>query len=218
MGFSHEYKRTTWGRAITLHGNARKRSKKRGVEVYITVEWIEEHLKRGTCELTGIPFSFEPPPEGYTRRQDAPSLDRIDKTKPYTPENTRVILWAVNCALAEYGTHAMLPILERMVHAIKEQPTPIPTQHTGEGETNTSLGVVHGARVGKDCDGSLHHRGESEGQNIGHSTQASCRICLGAGVQKLGASPQFEMWDGDGNAIEQTESVAKRFGCVCYQS
>ena len=217
MGFSHEYKRTTWGRAITLHGNARKRSKKRGVEVYITVEWIEEHLKRGTCELTGIPFSFEPPPEGYTRRQDAPSLDRIDKTKPYTPENTRVILWAVNCALAEYGTHAMLPILERMVHAIKEQPAPIPTQHTGEGETNPALGVVHGARIGEDCDGSLHHRGESEGQNLSHSPQASCRICLGSRERQVESSKIYERREDYGVSEAEARHIAKLLGCVCYQ-
>lgn len=218
MANSADYKRTTRGRAIVLYGNARVRSRKRNVEVFITSDWIEEHLKRGTCELTGLPFSFEPPPEGLTRRPDAPSVDRIDKTKPYTPENTRVILWAVNCALAEYGTETMLPILERMVNAIKEQPTPISTKHPSASQESEPHGVVHGAGFGQDCDGSHHHRGESEGQDTGDSSQTCCGICMGAGDKKLESSKLYAMWISDGHTRQQIESIAKRLGCICHQS
>ena len=216
--YNTNYKRTTRGRAVKLYGNAVDRSRKRNVEVYITSEWIEEHLKRGTCELTGMPFSFEPPPEGWTRRPDAPSIDRIDKTKPYTPENTRVILWAVNCALAEYGTETMLPILERMVNAIKEQSTPISTKHTATSQEQESHGSVHGAWFGQDCDGAHHHTGEPEGQDSSDSTKACCRICMGAGDKKLESSKLYAMWIGDGHTSQQIESIAKRLGCVCHQS
>lgn len=218
MANSADYKRTTRGRAVVLHGNARLRSRKRNVEVFITADWIEDHLKRGTCELTGLPFSFEPPPEGLTRRPDAPSVDRIDKTKPYTPENTRVILWAVNCALAEYGTETMLPILERMVNAIKEQSTPVSTKHPSTSQESEPHGVVHGAGFREDCDGALHHRGEPEGQDTGDSTEASCRICMGAGDKKLESSKLHAMWISDGHTSQQIESIAKRLGCICHQS
>lgn len=218
MGYSNDYKRTTRGRAITLHDNARNRSKKRNVEVEITVDWIENHLKRGTCELTGLPFSFEPPTEDVTRRFNAPSLDRKDKTKPYTQENTRVILWAVNCALSEYGTETMLPILERMVHAIKEQSTSISEQHPKTSQEQTTHGSVHGARVGEDCDGAHHHRGEPQGQDLSDSTKACCGICMGAGDKKLESSKLYAMWISDGHTRQQIESIAKRLGCICHQS
>lgn len=217
MANSPDYKRTTNGRARTLISNAKTRSKKKNVDVLIDKEWVEEHLKRGTCELTGIAFSFEPPPEGWTRRPDAPSLDRIDKTKHYTPDNTRVILWSVNCALAEYGTEMMLPILERLVDAIKNKPTPVSTEHTGESQNNTELGTTNGAGVGEDCDGSHHHRGESEGQNSCNSSQTSCRICMGSGSKQLEALKLYESRLDYGLTDTEIKSLAKLFGCVCYQ-
>ena len=217
MAYSPNYKRTTNGRAKTLINNARARSKKKNIEVLITSEWVEEHLKRGTCELTGIPFSFEPPPEGLTRRPDAPSLDRIDKTKPYDSDNTRVILWAVNCALAEYGTEIMLPILERMVDAIKNELTPLPNDHIEESQNDSESGVVLGARTGEDCDGSHHHRGECEGENACHSAQASCRICMGSGSKQMEALEFFKGRAAYGLTESETESIAKLFGCICHQ-
>jgi len=218
MANSANYKRTTNGRARTLINNAKTRSKKKNIEVLIDNDWVEEHLKRGTCELTGIAFSFEPPPEGLTRRPDAPSLDRIDKTKHYTVENTRVILWAVNCALAEYGTEMMLPILERMVHAIKNELASISTQHIGESQNNSEPGVVDGARVGEDCDGAHHHRGEPEGEDPCNRSKEGCRICMGAGSKQLEALELFENRSSYGLTDTEIKGLAKLFGCVCYQS
>jgi len=217
MTYSAEYKRTTNGRAKTLISNAKARSKKKNVEVHIESHWVEEQLKKGVCELTGIPFSFEPPPDGLTRRPNAPSLDRKDKTKHYTEDNTRVVLWAVNCALAEYGTEIMLPILERTVDAIKRQSTSVPTQHTGESQDNSQLGTIHGAGVGQDCDGAHHHRGESEGQDSSDSTEAGCRICMGTGVQKMATLATFYSDQDNGNTLCSAEEFAKRIRCLCYQ-
>ena len=70
----------------------------------LTIEWVDEQLKKGACQITGIPFNLEATTEHHTRRWDAPSLDRIDKTKPYNETNTRLVLWAVICALSDYGT------------------------------------------------------------------------------------------------------------------
>lgn len=67
----------------------------------------EEQLQRayarshGRCELTGIKFSFSP--YGGKRAPFAPSFDRIDASKPYTPSNIRVVCFAVNVALNQWG-------------------------------------------------------------------------------------------------------------------
>jgi hypothetical protein len=217
MAYSHDYKRTTNGRARNLINNAKTRSKKKNVEVLVDYTWVEERLKIGICELTGIPFSFEPPPEGLTRRPDAPSLDRIDKTKHYTVENTRVILWAVNCALAEYGTETMLPILERMVDAIKNKPTSIPKKRARKSKDNPEPRALHGAGVGEDCDGSHHHRGEPEGEDPCDSAKESCRICMGSRVRQMEALELYESRENYGLAESEINGVKQLFGCVCHQ-
>ena len=156
MAYSADYKRTIKGRAVTLMSNARTRCKNKGIDISITQEWVEAHLTRGTCEITGLYFSFEPPPEGVTRRWDAPSLDRIDKHKPYTEDNARVILWAVNCALSEYGTEVMLPILRATIKGIenakKKSTAPVSTGSYIQGAIGAELGSVSTPWFGEDDD------------------------------------------------------------------
>lgn len=198
MANSDAYKRTIKGRAVTLMSNARARCKNKNVEIFITQEWVEKHLVRGTCELTGIPFSFEPPPKGVTRRWDAPSLDRISKHKPYTEENTRVILWAVNCALAEYGTEVMLPILKAMIKGIEDaqalSATPLSTGDNQQGEVYPELGSFSATWTGQNSDYPYGYSGTISGQNIDHSTQESSGNSMGLRGYEVATSttPQSE--------------------------
>ena len=175
MAFSADYKRTVRGRAVSLLSNARKRCKEKEIELHLTQEWVEEHLVRGTCEITGLHFCFEPPDQKATRRWDAPSLDRIDKDKPYTKDNTRVILWAVNCALSEYGTKIMLPILKAMVKGIesanKKTITSLPAGHYSKSEEHTKRGSVSTSGTWEDNYDPNHHRGAVYGQDPDHSTE-----------------------------------------------
>ena len=85
------------------------------------LQWIEQKLLKGTCEFTNLLFDFS-----FTgdKKQNAYalSLDRIDSSnKNYTPENTRVVLCAVNLALNQFDEQKILPILEAMVTSIKEK-------------------------------------------------------------------------------------------------
>jgi hypothetical protein len=97
--------------------NARARARRTGATVSIDVDWILERLERGTCELSGLPFSLESSAE-HRAHAFAPSLDRINNAcKDYTPENTRVVLHSVNVALNEYGLDHLLTICE----AIKDR-------------------------------------------------------------------------------------------------
>ena len=102
------------GRANIMFHNAKRRA-----NCTITREWIENKLNLGVCEITGISFDLEPTLE-FDSNPYAPSLDKINpKQKEYTPENTRVVLTAVNKALNEYGEKAMLPILKAMIKSIE---------------------------------------------------------------------------------------------------
>jgi hypothetical protein len=113
---NQEYALSLRGRAVKLWHRAKYRTG--GCDV--TVEWIIEKLEANQCDLTGLPFDLTPTTGKYQNNPYAPSLDRIDSSiKTYTPENTRVVLAAVNTALNQYGTQTMLPILKAMVKAIE---------------------------------------------------------------------------------------------------
>jgi hypothetical protein len=88
--------------------SAKTRARKRGFECTLNKAWIQERLERGTCALTGIPFQ-----ETWDKRtMYSVSLDRIDSTLGYTPENCRLVLWGVNCALSNWGEDGFKIIAE----------------------------------------------------------------------------------------------------------
>jgi len=108
------------GRAIKLFHNAKRRCIKSGGTVTITQTWIKNKLNLGVCELTNLPFDFLPSDKDSSNGY-APSLDRIDSKNPnYSPDNTRVVLVAVNRALNEHGDKYLLPILKAMIAGIEK--------------------------------------------------------------------------------------------------
>lgn len=59
---------------------------------------------RGRCEVTGIPFSaLKLPGRDSNRHPYSPSLDRIDPSTGYSRGNCRLVLFAVNVALNDWG-------------------------------------------------------------------------------------------------------------------
>lgn len=70
----------------TLVKKARDRCRKSGMEITITHEDI---LIPNVCPILLIPIIWK---GGW----NAPSLDRVDNSKGYTKENTRVISWSAN--------------------------------------------------------------------------------------------------------------------------
>ena len=49
------------------------------------------------------------------RRPWAPSIDRIDSSKDYHPDNCRLVCGSVNTAMNEYGPSVLLTIARAMV-------------------------------------------------------------------------------------------------------
>lgn len=96
-GYNYFCKKCKWeksraskqARARELLQNAKSRAR-----VTITKEWVLERLEAGHCEVTGVPFVFL-----HERHPHAPSLDRRDPSKGYTPENTRLVTTHLNVAL-----------------------------------------------------------------------------------------------------------------------
>ena len=186
---NHVYRATIGGRASLLISNAKRRCRDKNIEFHLTRQWVEEHLARNTCEITGMLFDFGPPIGGVSRMINAPSLDRIDKNKHYTEDNTRVILWAVNCALAEYGTEVMLPIIKATVKGIEnaqqKSTTPVSEGIDSQSEHDTKRRAVLAARLGEDRNHPDNHSRTIPGEDADHRAQESSGDSMGRGGQEV---------------------------------
>jgi hypothetical protein len=76
-------------------GRLLQEAKKRA-EVTITLDWLADKISTGVCEVTGLPFDLTG--HGYPPNCFAPSIDRVDPAKGYTPENVKVVVWVYNRA------------------------------------------------------------------------------------------------------------------------
>lgn len=83
---------------------ARGRSRRRGLPFSLTLDGLLAVAKGQDfrCLLTGIEFFAEPPARGKVDPY-APSIDRIEPAKGYVPENTRIVIRAVNLMLLDWG-------------------------------------------------------------------------------------------------------------------
>jgi hypothetical protein len=84
---------------------ARKRGKeRRGYELRSEDEQKLVRRAAGRCAVSDIPLSVKK--YGAQKAPFAPSLDRIDSSKPYSLENCRIVCTSVNFAMNEWGTWA----------------------------------------------------------------------------------------------------------------
>lgn len=177
LGFAKVYRKdyikTHRGRAQRLLSSCRRRAKLSGSAMTLTLEWALQRLENGACEVTQLPFSYERKDE-HTRSAFAPSVDRIDpRNTNYTPENCRVVLWAVNNTFAEYGEEIMLPILEAIVNAKEKSTTPVPTEINKSGKEHSEFRIVSATWSGEDDDYAHHHCGADARKDINRSTETS---------------------------------------------
>ena len=88
---------TITGQARMMLCEAKRRARKRKIRFALTREWLMPKLQAGRCEATNLPFVYRVRDGRRRRRMLAPSIDRIDSTKGYTPDNCQVVVYAYNC-------------------------------------------------------------------------------------------------------------------------
>jgi hypothetical protein len=102
-------------KATGLLTGARYRSRKHNLECDLDLPWILERVSRGFCEVTGLPFVFDPDePERPGARAFSPSLDRKDPSKGYTKDNTQVVVWVYNGAKGSNTHEDVLKMAEAL--------------------------------------------------------------------------------------------------------
>ena len=110
-------------RARTLWNSAYARSKKKGLDFDLTIEWIESRLQEGICSVTGLPFEIkEYSQKGNLEKLSpyAPSLDRIDSDKGYTMDNVQVVLNNYNKFKSDSRTEDSIIIARALVYRTKD--------------------------------------------------------------------------------------------------
>jgi hypothetical protein len=70
-------------------------------------------MQKYRCALTGLRFTLNSSEKGtqlYFREPYSPSIDRIDSGFGYCAENVRIVCYALNIALGEWGEEVFLKI------------------------------------------------------------------------------------------------------------
>jgi hypothetical protein len=86
--------------------DAKKRAIKKKITFNLTDHDVREmfFMSEGKCSLTDLPFHA---PDGekkrYWKNPFAPSIDRIDNSLGYTPDNVRLVCVAMNLAMHQWG-------------------------------------------------------------------------------------------------------------------
>ena len=114
-------------RSRTLVAGAKSRASSRGNDFDLTAEWVENKLRDGKCEITGIPFHIKE----YSRRSEykrvhphSPSLDQIVPSGGYTMDNVQVVCDQVNKFKGDRDITSMLVIARRLLEEYKRKNTP----------------------------------------------------------------------------------------------
>lgn len=95
----------------------RTRARRSGLDFTLTSEWIDKRIQKGICEMTGLPLKLYEGPSGSRHRCNPfrPSIDRINSSKGYHPENCRLVCWIFNIAKSDWDDAVVLQFAKALV-------------------------------------------------------------------------------------------------------
>jgi hypothetical protein len=95
---------------VALASRSRNRSQKKKIGHGLDTEGVAALYisQRGKCAVSGIAFRLDG--DGGHDRPFAPSIDRIDNAKGYSPDNVRLVCRIANFAMNTWGDKALLEL------------------------------------------------------------------------------------------------------------
>ena len=91
---------------------AKYRSLKRGAPFNLTKEWALAQVEKQDfkCAMTGIPFFCKRPLDARVHPYSL-SFDRIDPKNGYTIDNVRIVVFAINAMLLDWGEEIVCRVM-----------------------------------------------------------------------------------------------------------
>lgn len=135
-------------RTLTVGVNrARGKAAAKSLPFDLTAEWAIAVAKAQgwRCAMTGIPFFHACPVKSHMR-PFAPSFDRIVPGGGYTQDNVRIVVFALNSMLSDWGDEVMRAVASGYAFRQNKSRTGIPalsTEHPrtfSEGEADQDVG------------------------------------------------------------------------------
>lgn len=111
--------KNTKTRARTLLKSAKTAATKKNIPFDLTLDWIEQKLINGDCEVSGIKFDFESMNTGKwghgSQNPFSPSLDRTVPDLGYTKDNVKVVVWIYNVGKQNNTHDDMMKLAKALV-------------------------------------------------------------------------------------------------------
>jgi hypothetical protein len=217
-----KYQKTKRGHLCNYLKRVKRRALDKNLAFDLDLDYLES-IATDRCPVFNTEFVWGLYRVGKTTNHTA-TVDRIVPELGYVKGNVVFLSHLANRIkndVTEKELYAVADWLhdkrKEVLNAIEKQSTSVSVEHTGESQVDTESRTIHGAGVGKDCDGVIHHRGEPEGDNPCDSTQAGCRICMGSRGKQVEALELYENCQDYGLTETETRRLAECFGCICHQ-
>jgi len=101
------WRRRHKAKALVNSARERNKTKKLPFDLHDHIDEIQKRIDTGHCELTGIPLNLAATPAS---NYNAVSIDRVVPQLGYVYSNIRIVAFAVNCMMGNWGEDVALSI------------------------------------------------------------------------------------------------------------
>lgn len=116
MSATREAKRRRNNPTMTMYDNAQQRAKRAGLEFTISQDDL---VIPEVCPVLGVALAT-PKERGGKQKDNSPSLDRIDNTKGYTPDNVWIVSYQANRMMSNATPSQLLTFAASMQRTFGE--------------------------------------------------------------------------------------------------
>jgi hypothetical protein len=105
--YRQEYDAKNRGRLLLMEAKRRSARKRLPFDLDLHVQEVETRIQAGRCEMTGLPFNMHSSGISW----NSPSLHRTDPKQGYVYHNIRVVCFAMNAAMGNWGEATLKTII-----------------------------------------------------------------------------------------------------------